>query len=59
MSLNLQATGFVEGSSKKAVIDKLGSLNSIPIDIRIIAATNKNPEEEIQKVLLGKTYIIV
>lgn len=47
MSLNLQAK--LLRVLQERVIDKLGSLNSIPIDIRIIAATNKNLEEEIQK----------
>ena len=34
---------------QEGVITRIGGKNSIPINVRIIAATNKNPKEEIKK----------
>ena len=36
-------------------VERLGSARTIKVDVRVIAATNKNLEEEIEKGTSGRT----
>lgn len=57
--MSLAAQAKVLRALQERKISRVGSDKDVDVDVRIIAATNKNLREEIKKEISAKTFSIV